>query len=367
MTFTSPGVANKNNKFHIRPKAITLSPTDNVYISQYYGDWNFNGSTVLFIGMFVGPGDDYRSLLKFDVSSIPAGSIITNATLGLFLERKDISGGQPATIHRNLANFNQSTITWNNAPPSIAASDTVTIVDANLNRYVNFNITDLVQGWVNGAFSDFGITVVGGETTPALCGFFSEDYFDPSKKPILTVTFKTGATGNGSIIPYSSGDPISMTTIEGGLAGTPGFVGFGNSAPGRSSLGSTIDLTGSPGTSLNFAYSVPRDGTITSITAYFSITAGLSLVGSTVTITAQLYSSATPDNTFTPVAGTAVTLSPALTGIISLGTNSNGILSGLSIPITAQTRLLMVFFSTAAGLSLINTIQGYASAGVSIV
>ncbi|SPF51857.1 Putative membrane protein (fragment) [Candidatus Desulfosporosinus infrequens] len=157
-----------------------------------------------------------------------------------------------------------------------------------------------------------------------------------------------------------------MTTITGGLAGIPGFVGFGSSAPGLVDLGATIDLTGAAATNLNFAYSVPRDGTITSIAAYFSTTAALSLVGSTITITAQLYSSTTPDNTFSPVAGTAVTLAPALTGILSVGTISNAILTGLAIPVTAQTRLLMVFSATAAGLTLINTVAGYASAGVVI-
>jgi BclB C-terminal domain-containing protein len=92
----------------------------------------------------------------------------------------------------------------------------------------------------------------------------------------------------------------------------------------------------------------------------------LALVGSTVTITAQLFSSTTPDNTFTPIPGTTVTLAPPLTGVVALGAVSNGILTGLAIPVTAETRLLLVFSATAAGLALINTVTGYASAGVTI-
>ena len=157
-----------------------------------------------------------------------------------------------------------------------------------------------------------------------------------------------------------------MTTILGGLVGTAGVVGFGSSTLGVSLLGGTIDLTGGAGILLNFAFSVPRDGTITSIAAYYSNVLGLALIGSTVTITAQLYSSTTPNNIFSPIAGTVVTLAPSLTGIIALGAVSNGLSTGLSIPVTAQTRLLMVFSSTASGLSLINTITGYASAGITI-
>ncbi len=117
---------------------------------------------------------------------------------------------------------------------------------------------------------------------------------------------------------------------------------------------------------LNFAFSVPRDGTITSIAAYFSLTTAEALVGSTVTVTAQLWSSSTPDNTFTPVPGTLVVLSPQLTGIVALGTISNGIATGLSIPVTAQTRYILVFSTTSAGVSLINTTSGYASGGITI-
>ena len=153
----------------------------------------------------------------------------------------------------------------------------------------------------------------------------------------------TGATGSGAIIPYASGLPASLTTVLGGLLNTSSLVGFGNNASGVTISGGTIDLTGAAGTLLNFAFSASRAGTITSLAAYFSTTAGLSLVGSTITLTAQLFRSTTPNNTFTAVPGAVVTLSPALTGILSLGTISSGLTSGLSIPVTAGDRLLMVF------------------------
>lgn len=177
----------------------------------------------------------------------------------------------------------------------------------------------------------------------------------------------TGATGSGAIIPFASGGPAILTTVLGGLVGTTSLIGFGSSATGVSILGGTIDLTGTiVGPLINFAFSVPRDGVITSIAAYFSTTAALALVGSTVTITAQLFSSPTPDNAFTAVPGAVVTLAPPLTGIIALGSISNGITTGLTIPVTAQTRLLLVFSATATGLSLVNTVVGYASGGVNI-
>jgi BclB C-terminal domain-containing protein len=160
--------------------------------------------------------------------------------------------------------------------------------------------------------------------------------------------------------------PVAPTTILGGLAGLPAIVGFGTSTTLATVLGATIDLTGGPGLLTNLAFSVPRDGTITSIAAYFSTTVALALVGTTVTLTAQLYSSTTPDNTFAPIPGAIVTLAPPLTGVVAIGTISSGLTTGLAIPVTAETRLLMVFTATAAGVTLINTVAGYASAGVAI-
>ena len=159
-----------------------------------------------------------------------------------------------------------------------------------------------------------------------------------------------------------------MTTIAGGLVGTTSLLGFGSSATGISLVGGAIDLTGTVlGPLINFAFSVPRDGTITSIAAYFSNTVALALVGTTITLTAQLFSSTTPDNIFTPIPGASVTLAPALTGVVNLGDTSNGITTGLAIPVTEETRLLLVFSATADGVTLINVVTGYASGGITIV
>jgi len=114
------------------------------------------------------------------------------------------------------------------------------------------------------------------------------------------------------------------------------------------------------------AFSVPMDGTITSLTGFFSSTQAMSLIGSTVTLTGQLYQSTTPNNTFTPIPGASVTLAPDLTGILALGTTANGVTTGLAIPVSAQTRLLMVYSATANGLAPSISVSGYVSGSVAI-
>jgi BclB C-terminal domain-containing protein len=175
-----------------------------------------------------------------------------------------------------------------------------------------------------------------------------------------------GIPGAGAIIPFASGTPITTATLLDGTVDTVGLLGFGISATNVDILGGTITLTGTAlGPLINFAFSVPRDGTITSIAATFSNTATVNLLGTTLTITAALFSAPANSNVFVPT-GVAVTLTPPLTGVINLGDISSGVASAFAVPVTAGTRLLMVFSATATGTPLIAAAVGYASAGVGI-
>jgi collagen type I alpha len=172
-------------------------------------------------------------------------------------------------------------------------------------------------------------------------------------------------SAGSTILPYASGAPVTVTTLVSGLAGTVALVGFGNSISGIGLTGAVVNLTGGTGINLNYGFAMPRSGVIKSISAIFSNVAALNLIGTTVTLRAQLYSS-TAGNTFNPVPGASVTLSPGLTGVVALGNTFSGSITGLSISVTSDTRLLLVISATASGLSLINTAVGYVSAGVSL-
>lgn len=126
-------------------------------------------------------------------------------------------------------------------------------------------------------------------------------------------------------------------------------------------------MTGGAGTLANVAFSMPRDGTITSIHAFFSTVAGVIVGDGVVTVHAQLYQSTTPNNIFTPIADTLVNLTPTISGVISLGDILTGSATGLNVQVTAGTRLLMVFTSSSTGtLDLVTSVTGYADAGVAI-
>jgi BclB C-terminal domain-containing protein len=136
------------------------------------------------------------------------------------------------------------------------------------------------------------------------------------------------------------------------------------STPGVSVLGNTITLNLASGLATNLAFSVPRDGTITALSATFTATAGLSLAVGDTYIKAELWKAPADSNTFTPT-GASVDLGP--TGAIAIGSTYDGITSGLDIPVKAGEQLLLVVSAyNDSILALASAFAGYLSAGAAI-
>ncbi|WP_417629408.1 exosporium glycoprotein BclB-related protein [Paenibacillus yanchengensis] len=169
------------------------------------------------------------------------------------------------------------------------------------------------------------------------------------------------------MIPFASGLPLALTTLVGGLAGSVGVVGFGSSGTTVLLAGNIIDLTSAGGTFINSAFVMPRNGVITGIAANFNVTVSLSLALGSFTIRATLYQATGTGTQFTQLAGTQVTLSPNIPGIVAIGAGTSGSLSNLNIPVASGTRLLLVFSAELNGLTVASAITGYANAGINII
>lgn len=177
------------------------------------------------------------------------------------------------------------------------------------------------------------------------------------------------STLGGAIIPFSSGAPVNMLTVLNNLLRTVGLIGFVNSAQLTNVANiNLLDISGSIALlSLNFAFVLPRDGTITSLAGFYSNVVSMDLPLETETITIALYSAPIGSNAFTPL-GVQTVLSPAFTGTVGLGDIATGITNNISVPVTAQTRLLLVSFLTStATVPITGSLTGYISAGVNII
>lgn len=171
---------------------------------------------------------------------------------------------------------------------------------------------------------------------------------------------------HGTIIPFASGNsPVTLTTVADGLPGI-GYVsaiGFGQTQNGITiSAGGELSLPAG-----NMAFSVPRHGRITSVSAYFTNTLPITLDVSVLQISAQLYYTASPGNVFLPLSGTKVNLTPTLTGTVPADSVYTASVKNLSVHVARGTRLVLVFSVSVVGAPTLDaTLTGYASAGVNI-
>jgi len=168
-------------------------------------------------------------------------------------------------------------------------------------------------------------------------------------------TGPTGAPGEGAIIPFASGTPVTLTGLAGNLVGTVAEIGFGFNVPGLTLIGGSLDLAGLT----NLAFTMPRDGTLTDLNVYLRVTAALALLAD-INFTVQVYQSTAPDEIFTPVPGAAVSI--VLPGNLIVGQIFSASAS-FNVPVTEGTRLLLVASATSL---LAVTLEGSISAGLAI-
>jgi len=109
---------------------------------------------------------------------------------------------------------------------------------------------------------------------------------------------------------------------------------------------------------------IPRAGIVTSISGFFCTTQPASYNG-TFTIIGQLYKSDGGTRAY-PIPGATVTLSATSSGIIEQATTLTDIQTGLSIPVTPGTRLLMVYTLQGSVPGVAPSLTGTISGGLNI-
>ena len=207
----------------------------------------------------------------------------------------------------------------------------------------------------------YNTSAAGTGTTAVVPGYY---YWNGSAW-VRLVSSTTTYSSTKTMIPFASGGSVALTTQANGTSGNVGLVGFGNNGTITKNSQGDIDLFIGP----NYSFMVPTSGTITDISGLFSTGNQQTLPpGTMITITCQLYQSDTYYmNFFSPIAASPVLLSPELSGFVQIGTTGTGSASGMSIPVVAGTRLMMVVSATvSSGSGGAYSIPLYFSGGVNM-
>ena len=151
---------------------------------------NFGSAVAILADGADGSNGELVSLLKWNLSSIPAGSTVTSASLILqvFNQTNNVYN-----LRAMLASWSEGGATWNNTLPKtnhgsqIIGSFTPTATGS---YQINLNATGiaLVQGWINGSANN-GITLETGGTTDGI-DMRSSQYGTVAQRPRLTIVYQ---------------------------------------------------------------------------------------------------------------------------------------------------------------------------------
>jgi hypothetical protein len=130
-----------------------------------------------------------RSLLKFNLASIPAGSTINSAELRLcFASFLSLAIGRTHQMVRPTAPWAESTVTWSNQPGGNSGSAITWNVPLLVTDCVTVDVKATVQAWA-GSPSNFGWRITDQDELSAPHVEYVTREGDPARRPTLNVTY----------------------------------------------------------------------------------------------------------------------------------------------------------------------------------
>jgi len=167
---------------------VTLTPVADAYIYSAAPGSNYGDAAILRVGS-LSPSAVSHALFRFDLSDIPDGATVLDAHFRAYLLQ---SSSSPPTLDVELKRIDkpweEDTVTWN-TPLSYTPANNVLGVGMSL-IYYSWDVTSLVQSWVNGA-PNRGLALMSkNEVTLGWRGFASRESTASPNPPRLVVTYR---------------------------------------------------------------------------------------------------------------------------------------------------------------------------------
>lgn len=172
---------------------------------------------------FSGIHGDVRSIIDFDLSSIPTGSVINGAFLSLYAwphttgmgQHSSLSGSNASWIKRVTSPWNENTVTWNTQPSSTVLNQVILPQSTSPTQdYLNVNVTNLVQDMLINQNSSYGfILSLQTEEVHRRLNFCSSDYPNPMFHPKLEVIYTISSSPPNNIVSLGADTTLCQDEI----------------------------------------------------------------------------------------------------------------------------------------------------------
>lgn len=179
---------------------------DDTWISSWAPEANYGSHPALYIRS----NDVLASMLRYDLSQIPRGAEIEDATLSVYAYNSSWAGLLVADVYGVVRPWNVNEVTWISASQSITwtepgcndpGSDRGAVaVDVqgfdSVGHWYSFSVSSLVEGWVRDPASNNGLILKGRPGDPVQYSISSSDAVYQALRPILTISYRLAETGD---------------------------------------------------------------------------------------------------------------------------------------------------------------------------
>jgi hypothetical protein len=201
---------------------VTLyAAADNYADSKYPQLGTYGHRPVLFVGNSYDHVQDLwgseRIYIRFDISSLPKGIVIQNATLRLWQYYAPASP-QEYEVHRVLGDWKEETENWNNQPAWDNTTTSTAVAPDRTEVAVEWDITRDVQAWISGQANNYGIMLKAAKeqrVKDASSGFWSREYPVGSHeewRPALIISVQTATSLTYTVSVSVAGLPGTLAT-----------------------------------------------------------------------------------------------------------------------------------------------------------
>jgi MYXO-CTERM domain-containing protein len=179
-----------------------IAPLADAQVASGHATTNYGTSTNIYVqSSSTSAYGDERAWLKFDLSSIPAGSTITGATLQLW-NWKSTGASLPVEVRSsNDDSWTETGLTWSNQPALGSVLDTQTLASGTINVTYNWNVTAFVQSQFSGdktvSLLAKPVSEGSADATAPSYGFDAREY--GSNAPVLHVTTQASASSVANV------------------------------------------------------------------------------------------------------------------------------------------------------------------------
>ena len=195
----------------------TFNAIADAKVLEGYPTVNFGDTTDMWAGYdeYLDPhGQIARSLVKFDIASLPPDQTITKASLRVYLVTSWDYPDTSRTImtYGITSNWSEGNVNWNNMPDYGSAYGSMSIVHSAWDWY-EFDVSELVTAWYAGTHSNNGIMLRGPETSGVDSSWRGFETRESSYTPQLVIDFTASTpTPTPTTTPTTTQTPSQTAT-----------------------------------------------------------------------------------------------------------------------------------------------------------